>query len=140
MLGVADAQARETGKTADLAFGYMGGVGAWQKLAPDDTSTEDEIKQRQLAWRRAHPKTVAFWGALNRAAIQAVRKPDAVFACGRVAFKYDGTFLRIRLPSRSAPEAEDRQVREPRRRVHGQRGREMDGMPLGTRRLRRHMD
>jgi DNA polymerase len=28
--------ARSIGKTADLAFGYMGGVGAWDRLAPDD--------------------------------------------------------------------------------------------------------
>jgi hypothetical protein len=38
---------RALGKTADLAFGYMGGVGAWQKLSPDDVATEDQIKRRQ---------------------------------------------------------------------------------------------
>jgi DNA polymerase len=100
MLGFKDDYARDGGKTADLAFGYMGGPGAWEKLAPDDdASTEAEIKQRQRAWRRAHPSTVRFWGAINRAAIQAVRKPGTVVACGRLAFKYDGTFLRLKLPS-----------------------------------------
>jgi DNA polymerase bacteriophage-type len=99
-LGVAPAQARTIGKTADLAFGYMGGVGAWKKLAPDDdTSMDAEIKQRQKAWQRAHPNIVKFWGRLNRAAIQAVRKPHTVMTCGRVAFEYDGMFLRMRLPS-----------------------------------------
>ena len=99
-LGVAHEQARTIGKTADLAFGYMGGVGAWEKLAPDDdASTENEIKRRQQTWRNAHPQTVKFWGAVNRAAIQAVRKPGSVFECGRVAFKFDGTFLRMKLPS-----------------------------------------
>jgi hypothetical protein len=99
-LGVAPAQARTIGKTADLAFGYMGGVGAWKKLAPDDdTSTDAEIKRRQKAWQRAHPNIVKFWGRLNRAAIQAVRKPHTVMTCGRVAFEYDGMFLRMRLPS-----------------------------------------
>ena len=64
----------------------MGGPGAWEKLAPDDDiSSEAEIKQRQRGWRRAHPRTVAFWGAINRAAIQAVRKPNSVITCGRVA-------------------------------------------------------
>jgi RecA-family ATPase len=92
--------ARATGKTADLAFGFMGGPGAWEKLAPPgDTSTEDEIKQRQRAWRNAHPHTVRFWGAINRAAIQAVRKPGIVIGCGRLAFKSDGDFLRMKLPS-----------------------------------------
>jgi DNA polymerase bacteriophage-type len=99
-LGVAPAQARTIGKTADLAFGYMGGVGAWKKLAPDDdTSTDAEIKQRQRAWQRTHPNIVKFWGRLNRAAIQAVRNPNTVMPCGRVAFECDGMFLRIRLPS-----------------------------------------
>jgi DNA polymerase len=93
-------RARTIGKTADLAFGYMGGVAAWKKLAgTDDTSSEAEIKQRQQAWRRAHPQTVKFWGAINRAAIRAVRKPNSVVQYGRVAFKCDGTFLRMRLPS-----------------------------------------
>jgi DNA polymerase len=32
-LGVPEDQARAIGKTADLAFGYMGSVGAWRKLA-----------------------------------------------------------------------------------------------------------
>jgi DNA polymerase len=99
-VGQPDATARNTGKTADLAFGYMGGIGAWEKLAPeDDASTEVEIKQRQQAWRRAHPQTVKFWGAINRAAIHAVRKPNSVIPCGHLAFKYDGTFLRMKLPS-----------------------------------------
>jgi DNA polymerase bacteriophage-type len=99
-LGIAPERARTIGKTADLAFGYMGGVGAWKKLAPDDdTSADAEIKQRQKAWQRAHPNTVKFWGRLNRAAIQAVRKPNTVMTCGRVAFECDGMFLRMRLPS-----------------------------------------
>jgi hypothetical protein len=98
--GIAREQARPTGKTADLAFGYMGGIGAWEKLAPpDDTSTEAEIKRRQQTWRNAHPQTVRFWGAINRAAIQAVRKPGIVIECGRLAFKSDGTFLHMKLPS-----------------------------------------
>src|SRR5262249_23914134 len=86
--------------TADLAFGYMGGPGAWQKLAPEgDATAEEQIKRYQQAWRSEHPNTVKFWGAINRAAIQAVRKPNTVAACGRLSFESDGTFLRMRLPS-----------------------------------------
>src|SRR5262249_12872688 len=85
----------------DLAFGYMGGVDAWKKLAgDDDTSTEAEIKQRQQAWRGRHAQTLKFWGAINRAAIQAVQKPNTIFECGRVTLKSDGTFLRMQLPSK----------------------------------------
>jgi DNA polymerase bacteriophage-type len=93
-------QARAPGKTGDLAFGYMGGSGAWKKLAPsDDTSSEAEIKQRQQAWRNAHPQTVRFWGDLNRAAIKAVQNPGKIIACKRIAFRRDDSFLRMRLPS-----------------------------------------
>src|SRR5262249_17812508 len=78
----------------------MGGVGAWRKLAPaDDASTEAEIKHRQQAWRNAHPQTVRFWRALDRAAVWAMQKPGKFISCGRIAFDYDGTFLRMRLPS-----------------------------------------
>src|SRR5262249_2926533 len=93
-------QARAPGKTGDLAFGYMGGPGAWKKLAPsDDTSSEAEIKQRQQAWRNAHPQTVRFWGDLNRAAIKAVQNPGKIIACKRIAFRRDDSFWRMRLPS-----------------------------------------
>ena len=98
--GFAPEVARSHGKTGDLAFGYMGGVGAWKKLAPaDDASTEAEIKARQQAWRNAHPQTERYWHALDRAAIRAVQNPGKVIRCGRVAFKYSGEFLRMRLPS-----------------------------------------
>jgi DNA polymerase len=92
--------ARSIGKTADLAFGYMGGPGAWDRLAPDDdTSTDDDKRRYQHAWRRLHPQTVQFWGAINRAAIKAVRNAGVEFTCRRLTFIYDREFLRITLPS-----------------------------------------
>jgi DNA polymerase bacteriophage-type len=76
-------------------------VGAWRKLAPEDASTDAEIKQRQARWRKEHPKIKAFWDGLDRAAIAAVRNPDQVFRCQQIAFRYDsGTkFLQMKLPS-----------------------------------------
>ena len=51
-------QIRAKGKVGDLAFGYMGGIGAWRKFAGDDDPTSDtEIKGYQKAWRDAHPET-----------------------------------------------------------------------------------
>ena len=94
-------QARDTGKTADLAFSYMGSVGAWRKLAPaDDTSTDAQILQRRNLWRNAHPHTIRFWDEINRAAKIAVRRPGTVVPCRSIAFRYgrDG-FLRLRLPN-----------------------------------------
>jgi DNA polymerase len=98
--GRPEESARPIGKTADLAFGYMGGPGAWDRLAPDDdTSTEDDKRRYQKAWRHMHPHTVRFWGGINSAAIQAVRKPGMVFTCRQLTFVCDGKFLRIKLPS-----------------------------------------
>jgi DNA polymerase len=98
--GLPHEQARAIGKVGDLAFGYMGGEGAYRKLAPPgDTSTQEQIKQRQQAWRNAHPETVRFWRAVNRAAIKAIRKPGTVTQCKKIAFEYDGAFLFMHLPS-----------------------------------------
>jgi DNA polymerase bacteriophage-type len=98
-LGVAADQARSIGKTADLAFGYMGGVGAWQKLAAGDASSEIKIRAYRDGWRCANPRTVLFWRAIDRAALCAMQKPGEVVECGRVAFMLEGDFLFMRLPS-----------------------------------------
>ena len=98
--GLAEGIAREKGKVADLAFGYQGGVGAWENSAPDDDpSTEEDIRRYQRAWRNPHPSTVAFWYGIDRVAIAAVRRPGTTFSCGRFSLASDGTFLRITLPS-----------------------------------------
>ena len=92
--------ARSIGKTGDLAFGFMGSIGAWKKLAgADDTTADATIEQYKRAWRDAHPKIVAFWYALDRAARRAVMHPDEIIPCGRVSFVYDRTFLFMQLPT-----------------------------------------
>jgi DNA polymerase len=40
-----DSPERAVGKTCDLAFGYMGGLGAWRKFEPD-RFTDVEVEQR----------------------------------------------------------------------------------------------
>jgi len=60
---------------------------------------DEEVLRRRNAWRRDHPRTVKFWGELNRAAIHAVRKKGHIFPCGKVSFVYDDIFLFMRLPS-----------------------------------------
>jgi hypothetical protein len=91
--------ARDVGKIGDLAFGYAGGVGAWRKLASNDTRTDEEIKQLQQSWREAHPNVVQFWKSLDRSAVRAVKHPGATFACGKVSFRVEDVFLKLRLPS-----------------------------------------
>jgi DNA polymerase len=98
--GLSGDLARKIGKTADLAFGYAGGPGAWKRLAgDDDKSSEADIRGFQHAWKRAHPETVRLWRALDHAAVRAVQKPGEIFKCKRLAFSYDGTFLRMHLPN-----------------------------------------
>jgi hypothetical protein len=92
-------QARDIGKGTDLAFGYQGTVGAWRKLRPNDPASDEEIRRRHQVWVEAHPNTYRFWNDIDRAAISAIRNPGEVIACQRIAFDFDGTFLRMHLPS-----------------------------------------
>ena len=101
--GIAETDARKIGKTADLAFGYMGGVPAWRRFAPeDDTSDDAAIKCYRETWRDAHPATKRFWQGLDRAAVTALRRPGTDFQInelGRLLFCFEHPFLRITLPS-----------------------------------------
>ena len=63
------------------------------------TSSEDDKRRYQKTWRKLHPQTEKFWGGINRAAIQAVRKPGTTHICRQLSFIYEGDFLRITLPS-----------------------------------------
>jgi RecA-family ATPase len=98
-LGQSEETARSIGKTADLAFGYSGGVGAWRRLAHDSKLSDAEIDVLKNRWRDAHPQTVKFWNMLSAASVRAVQRPGTTVPCGRVSFAYDGTFLRMKLPS-----------------------------------------
>jgi hypothetical protein len=101
-MGVADKDARAIGKTADLAYGYAGGVNAWRKFAPDDRRSDAEIKELQKRWKTAHPRIVQFWHGLERAAINAVKHRNALFSVGKhLAFRMaaDDIFLKLSLPT-----------------------------------------
>jgi hypothetical protein len=104
----ADEEGRTIGKTADLALGFGGSVGAWRKLAPNDARSDEEIKANVAAWRSAHPQIVRFWSNLETALKRAVRRPGQLFTCGRLSAQcWDGT-LWVELPSDRAiayPEA-----------------------------------
>jgi DNA polymerase len=98
--GHPDDKARGFGKIGDLAFGYQGGVGAWQSFAPeDDASDEATIKSYRDKWRAKHPRTEAFWYAVDRAAINAVQLPGTEYQVRQLKFRFEHPFLRIVLPS-----------------------------------------
>jgi DNA polymerase len=98
--GLSGDGARDIGKRIDLSFGFGGGVGAWQRSAPEGDTTDELTAERyKNTWRTEHPETVRFWYALDRAAIGAVNSPGKAFPAGRVSYCFDAPFLRVTLPS-----------------------------------------
>src|SRR5262249_38178322 len=93
-----DEAGRQIGKTADLALGYGGSLGAWRRFNPDDDRPDVEILQNIADWRRAHPAIVKFWKDLYRAAIQAVHTGRRI-ELGKISFGMDNGTLRMVLPS-----------------------------------------
>ena len=92
--------ARKAGKTADLAYGYQGALGAWRRLAPpDDASSDQEIYSRRQAWIRRHPNIAKFWPQAVRQAANAIEHPGELFTIARIAFQYEARFLFLLLPS-----------------------------------------
>jgi hypothetical protein len=89
---------RNVGKTADLAYGYMGGLNAWRKFEPEKF-TDAEVEQFKKEWRATHPAIKRFWYHIDRAAWTAVRERGRIVSCGPVAFKCAGAFLQLKLPS-----------------------------------------
>jgi DNA polymerase len=94
---------REIGKRCELSFGYQGGVGAWrsfEKAAGVQTHyTDMEIETFKDRWRALHPRIVAFWRALNDAAIEATWHGGREVSCGPLIWKREGELLFCRLPS-----------------------------------------
>jgi DNA polymerase len=72
---------RFAGKTAILACGFQGGWSALQKMASNyGVELEDGFCMMIVKkWRKANPRIVAYWAALERAAIEAVRNPGQEF-------------------------------------------------------------
>jgi DNA polymerase len=95
---------RLVGKVSILALGYGGSVGAFQSMSKNYNVTvpDDEALTIVKAWREANKKTVAYWYALERAALDAMQS-TGVYAVGpasrQVKFRKAGSFLWMLLPS-----------------------------------------
>lgn len=100
-----DKDQRQVGKVMELALGYQGGVGAFQKMAVGyGVVVEDErADELKVAWREAHPGVVQWWYDLENAAKGAIERPGTTHTAGLtdfpIAFRVAGTFLYMRLPS-----------------------------------------
>lgn len=94
---------RATGKVAELAFGYQGGVPAFKKMPGGDSLglTDVQIKEIVRKWRKANPCIVDLWAETNECAIQAVKTHKRVVMTKykNLVFEHDGTCLTIELPS-----------------------------------------
>lgn len=69
---------RMAGKIATLALGYGGGVGALQAFAAGYGVAFDDAQGAEIvtSWRKARPKTVALWSALDRLLLSVVCGPN----------------------------------------------------------------
>jgi DNA polymerase len=94
----ADEAGRQIGKTADLALGYGGSIGAWRRFNPGDDRPDGEILQNIADWRCAHPAIGKFWKDLRRAALQAVYTGQQI-ELGPLSFVMENGTLRMVLPS-----------------------------------------
>lgn len=63
---------RSDGKTAELAAGYGGALGAWLKFDNSGRHTDERIIEIIKTWREEHPMTVALWRGLEDASMEAV--------------------------------------------------------------------
>jgi DNA polymerase len=94
---------RQLGKNAELAFGYGGTIGAWQRIAGDDGRSEAEIKAINRQWRNAHPQTLRFWERLGRAVRIAIQTRQAIRVnpapAPSIVADFDGSTLTLELPS-----------------------------------------
>ncbi len=92
---------RQIGKVAVLSMGFSGGVGAFQMMAKTYLVkvSDDVAESVKTAWRESHPKIVAYWDALERAAMNAINNPGQIFRAGKISYVKKGSFLWCQLPS-----------------------------------------
>jgi DNA polymerase len=98
-----DSLHRHVGKFTVLGCGYQMGGANFRKNLKKQAGIVlplDECKHIVATYRDANPAIVAWWYALDDAAIAAVRKPGTVQEAGPIAFHCEeGRWLRMRLPS-----------------------------------------
>lgn len=96
---------RQIGKTAVLALGYQGGVGAFQTMAKafNIKVSDEEAEVIKINWRASHRNIVSYWYELEECAKKAVLNAGATLSAGpeenRTKFKMAGSFLWCQLPS-----------------------------------------
>lgn len=101
---------KTVGKVAELASGYQGWVTAWRQFGADKFFNEEQIKQAVLAWRKASPAIVEFWGGqfknkqsnlygIEGAAINAIMHRGNEYTVNGITFIVQGNALYCQLLS-----------------------------------------
>ncbi len=97
---------RQIGKVAELALGFGGGKGAFQMMAKTYgvKVSDEKAEEIKLAFRSQRSKLVAYWHAVESAAISALLDAGRSVSAGpfdrKVSFKKSGSFLWCQLPSK----------------------------------------
>lgn len=92
---------RQPAKTAELACGYGGGMGAMKAFGADKMGMSDEaIINAVDLWRDAHPNVCKLWKSLERAATRCVvHGTPQVSSTGNIRFTFEKGVLWMHLPS-----------------------------------------
>jgi len=94
---------RQVGKTCTLAFGYVGGIGAWRNFDRSDTYNDEQVEHFKKSWREKHPSITSLWWALDDAAVKAIRHKGQTFSYRNLAFRCisdkAGQWLQMILPN-----------------------------------------
>ena len=94
-----NADLRQKGKQATLSCGYGGGAGALIAMgALEAGMKEEELDPLVSAWRKANPRIVQLWWAVDKAVKKAI-KNKSVEKTHSLTFEYRGAMLYITLPS-----------------------------------------
>lgn len=96
-----DERERFLGKTIELAGQYGMGWTRFQKTcAMQGVTVDDYLAKRSVAtYREMHPRIVAMWHTLEKAARYAVEHPGTACSNGKLGFKTEERWLLLRLPS-----------------------------------------
>ena len=87
---------RQKGKQATLACGYGGGIGAMKNMGA--TMSDAELQDIVEAWRKANPRIVNCWSAMERTARRVVDERISL-QCGKTTIFWKDNNMFMRLPS-----------------------------------------
>ena len=91
---------KKVGKVAELASGFGGWIGAWDRFgARDFFKSDDDLKAAILKWRDDSPMIVKFWKEVERCFTQSIMNPQQRYEYRGIKFGMLQNCLFVQLPS-----------------------------------------